>query len=411
MYFYDFNIKRYFDDNRHLVAYVNYSRKSLKISKKQMQKDNQIPHATYRRAELTDFVGHSEILQKLAEYFRVNTEIDKQIIENLNNDFNMFYTCVYFCELEKMEYYYKLIEDKKELYENSILISIYHFARLIFYVSSPRRKEINKIAETIEVLKMFRDDFLDIFAYLLDEYMYCYYSLIHNKELALKLSKKVYLDGQKFPRLLPLIYYQMSVNYYFINDYANSIYYSLEALPLLVNDLNYNRAILCHSNNSICFERLNNTVKSKEILAKIFMYLSSNDNPHLEFLAKLTLANCYVTDENYLEAIEIFKELEEKRNRKGENSLMILYCYYKSNNLKSFQDLASKLTIEMENDNFYKGYYDLVLLLEAMFSKNKREIVVRFANAQKSFPHYSDSKIVDLIYLEARNKKILPNSG
>lgn len=408
MVFYDFKIQNYYKDNKYLLAIVNYSRKSLKISKKQMQKDNQISHATFRRAEVTDFVGHPEILTKLAEYFQVPSTYDMDFVNEINDDFNNFYTCLYFSELDRIEYYYKKIEAKKDLCRGSILYSIYHFARLIYYISSPLRVDTDTMLESIEILKIFREDLLDIFDYLLDEYTYFYYSLIHDKDAALKLSKRVYLEAHKYPRLVPLVLYQMSINYYFINDYANSIFYSLEALPMLIEDLNFNRAISCYMNNAICFERLNSTVKSKEILDKLFLYLASNNNKRLEYLAKLTLANCYVTDENYLEAVEIFKELENNKKVKGENSLMILYCYYKSNNIKSFELLAESLHSELEKDNFFEGYYDLVLLLEAMISKNKKLITERFFIAQKSFTQYSDSKIVDLIYSEARLKKAIP---
>lgn len=408
MIFFDFNIQKYYEDCKYLSAFINYSRKSLKISKKQMQKDNLISHATFRRAEVTNFVGHPELLNKLAEYFRIPVEFDIDLINEINEEFNIFYTCLYFNDLEKMEYYYKRIEAKKDLCSNSILLSVFHFSRLIYYVSSPKRVEIEAIAESIEIIKLFQDDLLDIFAFLFDEYLYCYYSLIHDKENALKLSKKVYLEAFKYPRLVPMVLYQMSVNYYFINDYANSIFYSLEALPKLENDLNYNRAISSHLNLAICFERLDNTVRSKEILNRIFLYMTSNYIPRVDYLAKLTLANCCVTDENYLEAVEIFKELEANKNPKGENSLMILFCYYKSHNKNSFKDLASDLYEELINHNFYKGYYDLVILLEAMLKKNKKIIYDKFLIAEKSFPNYSDSKIVDLIYLEIKERNILP---
>lgn len=405
--FYDFNIQRYYANNEYLIAMLNYMRKSLKISKKQIQKDNHISHATFRRAEVTDFVGHNEILNTLAKYFNIDVNYDTKIIAEVNDNFNCFYTALYFGQLDKLELYYHKIEAKKALYSNSILFSVYHFARLIYYISSPLRVETETILDSLEVLRYFQEDLLEEFSFLLEEYTYCYYSLIHDEKQALSLAKKVYLEGHKYPRLLPLVLYQMSVNYYFINDYANSIFYSLEALPLLESDLNYTRAIFCHSNNSICFERLNNTVKSKEILEKIFLYLTINENKRLEFLARLTLANCYVTEENYLEAVELFKELESQNDVKGESSLMILFCYYKSGNIESFNLLKNELELSLNEDKFYKGYFDLVLFMDAIMKKDKKQISQRFSIAEKSFPYYSDSKIVELIYKEAKNKKII----
>ena len=409
--YYDFNIQKYFDGNKYLIAAVNFSRKSNNLSKKQMQKDNLISHATFRRAELTNFVGHSELINKLAEYFNIPIDYDIDMINELNTNFNLLYTSLYFNEIEKMEYYYQKIEQNLDLYRNNVLFSIFHFARIIYYVSSPKRVEIDTINESIEILKLYRDDLLPIFDFLLDEYIYCFYSLIHDQVNSIKLSKKVYLESHKYPRLIPLVLYQMSVNYYFINDYANSIFYSLESLPLLEADLNYKRAISCYMNNAICFERLDNTVKSKEILNKIFLYLESNKIPHVEYLSKLTLANCNVTDGNYQEAIEIFSELEENRPRRGENSLMILYCYYKQNDKEEFTKLAEILHNEYDNLNFFEGYNDLVMLLEAIIIKNKKRIYESYLNAKKSFPLYSDSKIVDIIYKEVKSKKVLPESN
>lgn len=408
--FFDFNIQKYFEGNKYLIAAVNYSRKSRQMSKKQMQKDNLISHATFRRAEVTNFVGHSELLHTLANYFHIPIEYDLNIIDELNDNFNLLYTSLYFNELEKMEYYYHQIEAKKHLYENNVLHSVYHFARLIYYVSSPKRIEINVILESIEILKLYRDDLLEIFNFLFDEYLYCFYSLVHDGPNSLKLSKKVYLESHKYQRLLPLVLYQMSVNYYFINDYANSIFYALEALPLLESDLNFKRSISCYVNIAICFERLDNIIKSKEILNKIFLYLQFNSNEHVEYLSKLTLANCNVSDGNYQEAIEIFSELESNRQWRGENSLMILYCYYKLNKKEEFMSLANILHEEYENDNFFEGYNDLVNLLEEMFYRNKKRIYEKYLIAKKSFPSYSDSKIVDIIYKEVKSRKVLPES-
>lgn len=406
--FFDFNIQKYFEGNKYLIAAVNYSRKSKQLSKKQMQKDNLISHATFRRAELTNFVGHSDLLHTLAKYFRIPIEFDINMINELNDNFNRLYTSLYYNELEKMEYYYQLIEAKRSLYENTVLNSVFHFARLIYYVSSPKRVEIDVILESIEILKLYRDDLLEIFDFLFDEYLYCFYSLIHDATNSLKLSKKIYLAVHKYQKLIPLVLYQMSVNYYFINDYANSIFYSLEALPLLESDLNYKRAVSCYINNAICFERLDNTIKCKEILEKVFLYLNFNSNSHVEYLAKLTLANCNVTDGNYLEAIDIFSELESGRQWRGENTLMILYCYYKLNDKESFMNLANVVHEEYENKNFFEGYNDLVNLLEEMFFKNKKRIYDKYLIAKKSFPSYSDSKIVDIINKEVKSRKIIP---
>lgn len=409
--FFDFDIYKYFEGTKYLIAQINYTRKLKNLSKKQMQKDNLISHATFRRAELTDFVGHQEILYTLANYFNIPIDFDVDFINELNNNFNLFYTCLYFNELEKMEYYYQKIDENKDLYSNTVLFSIFHFARLVYYLSSPKRMEIETITESIEILKLYREDLLPIFDFLLDEYMYSYYSLVHDPVNSLKLAKKVYIDAHKHPRLFPLVLYQMSINYYFINDYANSIFYSLEALPLLESDLNYQRAISCYMNIAICFERLDNTVKSKEILSKIFLYLNSNHVPHVEYLSKLTLANCNVTDGNYQEAIELFTELEANRPRKGENSLMILYCYYKQNKKEEFTKLADILHAEYVNYNLFEGYNDLVILFEAMFSRNKKIIYEKYLVAKKSFPLYSDSKIVDIVYKEIKSRKVIPDKN
>lgn len=408
MIFFDFKIQRYFEDYRYLIAIVNYSRKSLKISKKQVQKENNISHATYRRAEVTNFEDHFEIISKIAAYFGISTDYDMNMISELNENFNLLYTYLYLNDLEKVERYFKLIEAKKDSYEKTILLSIYHFAKVIYYISSPMRVEMNAIAESLEVLKLFREDLLDVFDFLLNNYLFCYHSLLHDKDNVVKYAKIVYLEAPKYPRLVPLILYQMSLNYYLINDYANCIFYSLEALPKLEENLNYNRAIYCNLNIAICFERLNNTVKCREILNKIFLHIMSNNIPRFEYLAKLTLANCCVSEGNYQEAIDTFSELEVNRTVKGENSLMILYCYYKLNNKNAFENLAYYLEEEFKKHNYYSGYYDVVMLLDTMIKRNKKGIPEIFKIAEKSFPHYGDSKIVDLIYMEMKEMKIIP---
>ena len=151
-------------------------------------------------------------------------------------------------------------------------------------------------------------------------------------------------------------------------------------------------------------------MKSKEILNKVFLYTRSNPVPHVEYLSKLTLANCNVTDGIFQEAIDIFKELESTRPRKGENSLMILYCYYKLNDKDKFYKLAELLHNEYANLNFFEGYNDLVILLEAILTKNKKRIYDKYVVAKKSFPLFSDSKIIDIIYKEIKSKKVIPDT-
>lgn len=411
MVLHDFQIQRYYETNRFLMATVNYYRKSQNISKKQIQKDSIISHATYRRAEVTNFVDHPEILVRIAHYFGISTAYEPKLIQEINNDFNFLYTYLYLYDVEKMEQYYQKIENRAKECEKSILFSIYHFARLIYYIGSPMRVELDKIAESLQVLHFFEEDLLDVFKFLLEHYQFCYYSLIHDKVNTVRMAKQVYLDSMKYPKLFPYILYQMSINYYFINDYANSIFYSLEALPKLEEDLNYNRAEYCQLNIAICFERLNNTVKSKDILNRIFLHLMTVNSPHIDYLAKLTLANCYVSEENYMDAVHIFEELEQNRTFRGENSLMILYCYYRLNDGESFNQLKNVLEDAFKKWYFYSGYYDAVLLLDALMNNQKRLFLPAFKTVEKSFSMYGDSKIVDLIYKEMRQKKVIPSNN
>ena len=411
MVLFDFDIHEYFTTNKHLVSMINYYRKSLNISKKSLQKENNISHATFRRAEVTDFVAHVDILQKLARYFDIPVEIDKAIIDELNDNFNYLYTFLYLNDIAKLEYYYHLIEEKKDLYTNNILFTIYHFSRLVYYVGSHKRVEFDIISESLDILRYFRGDLTEVFEFLLDDYTYCYYSLVHDEENTLKYAKKVYLGVQQYNELVPQILYQMSLNYYFINDYANSIFYSFEALPKLEADLNYNKALYCNLNIAICFERLHNTIKSKEILNKIFLHILSNESPRVEYLAYLTLANCHVTEGLYEEAIQIFKDLESKRDIKGENSLMLLYCYYKSNKKDAFDMLAANLREDFMKDRYYVGYYDMVALIESLTRSKKSESLELFKIASKSFQFYGDAKIVDIIFKEMQSRKLLPSTA
>ena len=407
---FDFGIQEYFESNKHLISMINYYRKSLNISKKSLQKENNISHATFRRAEVTNFVAHIDILHKLANYFDIPIEIDKTVIDELNDNFNLLYTYLYLNDIEKMEYYYHLIEEKKDLYSNNILFTIYHFSRLVYYVGSHKRVEFGIISESLEILKYFQGEMLDVFEFLFDDYTYCYYSLIHDEENTLKYAKKVYLGVAQYGSLVPQIIYQMSLNYYFINDYANSIFYSFQALPKLEADLNYNKALYCNLNIAICFERLHNTIKSKEILNKIFLNLMSNNVPRAEYLAKLTLANCYVTEGLYASAIKLFAELEAKRDIKGENSLMLLYCYYKLGSKDAFDNLAGSLREDFLNDRFYVGYYDMLVLIEALANNNKSEALELFKIASKSFQFFGDAKIVDIMFKEMQAKKFIPST-
>ncbi len=404
---FDFEITKYFLDNRNIIATINYFRQSRGINKKQIQKDNKISHATFRRAELNYFVDHPELIKKMATYFQIPTDYKEGIVQEANSHFNLLYTYLNLGDFEKMEYHYKQIELIKMTYPNSFFLAIFHFARLVYYVGSPLRVELNAIKESIEVLQLFRDDLLDVFIFLLDYYLLCYYSLMHDKINTTIYAKKIYLESAKYPSLLPLVLYQLSLNYYFINDYANSIFYSLEVLPMLENELNYNRALYCNLNIAICFERLNNTVKSKELLDRIFLYLMANHVPRVAYLAKLTLANCYISEENYVEAIPIFEELEMDRPSRGENSLMLLYCFYKTKEEHLFNALKDTIDEEVEKDNFYLGYYDVVLLLAELFNQNKKNILSKFKIAEKSFQAYGDSKIVDLLYKELSDRKII----
>jgi len=411
MILYDFNILKYLENNKYLLAINKYYRKIQGISKKQLQKDTGIPHATFRRAELNDFVDHPDLLIKMAEYFQLPTEINLDLIKELNDDFNILYTYYYLDDKEKLEFYFNKIEEKKPKLEKTVFITIYHFAKLVYYVGTKKRVEVDHIYDSLSILEEFRDDLLEVFRFLLDDYYYCYYSLIHDEEKSVGYAQKVYLEVSKYPKLLPLILYQMSLNYYFINDYANCIFYSLEALPRLVNDLNYPRALSANMNMAICFERLDNTVKCKELLNKISLYLMVENDSRLNYLTELTMANCLVTEKNYTEAIEIFKKLEKYDSVMWENYLMRLYCYYKVGNESEFKELADQLKEYYRQEKLYQGYYDLVILMDSFFVNDKKLILEKFRIAEKSFQYYRDSKIVDLMYQEMQDKKIIKKSS
>ncbi|MDD4213093.1 MAG: helix-turn-helix transcriptional regulator, partial [Bacilli bacterium] len=233
MFLFDFNIQRYYETNKFLMGAVDYYRIAKSISKKQIQKEANISHATYRRAEVTQFVDHPEILTKIANYFGISTTYNRELVKEINEDFNLLYTYLYLYDVEKMEFYFQKIENRAKECENSILFSIYHFSRLIYYMGSPMRGELDKISESLAILHCFEEHLLDVFIFLLEHYQFCYYSLVHDKGNTIRYAKQVYLDSMKYPKLFPYILYQISLNYYFINDYANSIFYSLEALPKL----------------------------------------------------------------------------------------------------------------------------------------------------------------------------------
>lgn len=410
MVFYDFKIRTYFEGNQFLVAMINYARKSLNKSKKEMQQDTNTSHATYRRAELANFDGYMDMLVKLADYFALDTEVSSTLIDEIEHDFNLLYTYTYFNDLDMMAYYYDKIDARKSECEKNILLSIVHFAKVIYFTHSPKRMELKEIKASLDILQYFQGDMLDIFEFLLDDYMFNFHALSHDKQTTMQYAKNVYLKAFSYPRLVPFILFQMSLNYYFINDYANAIYYSLEALPKLEKDLNYARSLNGNLNIAICFERLHNTVQAKEILNKIFLHLVIKKDERIAFLSHLTMANCYVTDQEYDKAVVIFQELEETRDIKGENSLMLLYCYYKIPNKVAFDKLADHLIDEYEKERFYVGYYEVVLLFKQLQHRNRKAIYQRFKASEQAFIPFKDSKIVDLIYYELREKKIIPSN-
>jgi len=407
MVLYDFNIQRYLENNRHLLAINNYYRITKKINKKTIQKETKIPHASYRRAEINDFVDHPDMLFKVANYFNVPTDIDREFIDELNDDFNKLYTYYYLDDKKQMEEAFNKIEAKKPQLEKTAFITIYHFAKLVYYIGSEKRVKVDKISLSLNILEGFEEDLLDEFKFLLDLYRYSYYSLIHDEANSIKYAQIVYVAVNEYPELVPIVLYQMSVNYYLINDYANCIFYSLEALPLLINNLNFKRALYCNMNMAICFERLENAVKSKEILNKIQLYLTSNYDERIDYLTNLTLANCYVTEKDYKSAIPIFDKLESTRKIKGENSLMLLYCYYKTDAYAEFNQLRDMLLEEYDKKNLYVGYYHLVILMDALDSKNKTLIRNKFKIAKEHFQFIGDAKIADLINKEMIDKRII----
>ena len=78
--------------------------------------------------------------------------------------------------------------------------------------------------------------------------------------------------------------------------------------------------------------------------------------------------------------------------------------------VEELKKLASFLHKERENKIFFYGYDDLVILFEELLSRNKKSIFNKFLIAQKSFPAYSDSKIVDLVFKELKARKIIQKS-
>ena len=90
---------------------------------------------------------------------------------------------------------------------------------------------------------------------------------------------------------------------------------------------------------------------------------------------------------------------------------MILYCYYRLNDGESFNKLKDALEDAYKKWYFYSGYYDAVLLLDALIKNQKRLFLPTFKQVEKSFSMYGDSKIVDLIYKEMRQKKVIPSNN
>ncbi len=373
MTIHDFTCDFYFRDYYALIVMAEYLKKKKQITQKEINEKMNIPKSNFRRAQMNDFIGYASIIEKIADYLGMPAKIEDSVIENLNELFSYFYTCISFSKYHEAKDYYDNIVANFSHYENTILIIPYYLAQLIYYISAvnyTNKIDYKKISEAVEVLQCFLEKMSDEHRFLFYEYMATYNGILKNMEEVNHYSRLTLYVSPNFPNLEPSAFYHISFSYSMVSDFINALIYANKALPKLEEQLNYQKAVFCRMNIATLYKKLGNIDEAKRMLRKNMVYLNFNDIPRLDQVTYLNYADCMLSDENYNEAVKYYQMIEKNITKKHDfEAIMIIYSLYKMNQYDKAKEFFNQLSSLREQNKYPIEYFSLIEFFKMYFEK------------------------------------------
>ena len=393
MTIYEFSCDFYFQHHYDVLVMVEYLKKVKQITQKDINEAADIPKSNFRRAQMKEFDGYDDIIEKMAVYLGIPTKIDRSVITEFDTAFSQFYTCICFSKFKEAEVFYRQIEDNFKRYENSILLVPYYLSQLIFYVTEVNyTNKVNhaKIGESISFLKHFVDKLSNEHRFLFYEYMAAYAGMMKDQEKVVHYARLTVYLAANYPELEPTANYHVSFSYSLVNDFINALIYANKALPKLEEQLNYMKAVFCRMNIATFYKKLGNIDEAKRMLKKNLIYLNFNDIPRLDRVTYLNYADCLLIEKDYSHALDYYQKIVRDIIKKHDfESIMLVYCHYQSNLLAEANELVHHLVELNRNKAYSTEYLSLILFFEAFFNKKPQDqIDLAYQAAEAQMPGY-----------------------
>jgi tetratricopeptide (TPR) repeat protein len=381
MTIYEFSCDFYFQHHYDVLVMVEYLKKVKQITQKDINEAADIPKSNFRRAQMKEFDGYDDIIEKMAVYLGIPTKIDRSVITEFDDVFSHFYTCICFSKFKEAEVFYKQIEGNFKLYDNSILLVPYYLAQLIYYVTEVNyTNKVNhaKIGEAIGFLKHFVDKLSNEHRFLFYEYMAAYAGMLKDHEKVVHYARLTVYLAANYPELEPTANYHVSFSYSLVNDFINALIYANKALPKLEEQLNYMKAVFCRMNIATFYKKLGNIDEAKRMLKKNLIYLNFNDIPRLDRVTYLNYADCLLIEKQYADALKYYDKIVREITKKHDyESIMLVYCHYQANLLVEGNELVQHLVDLNHKKSYSMEYLSLIQFFEAYFNKRPQEEIDR----------------------------------
>lgn len=413
MTIYDFSCSFYFRENYDKLVMIEYEKKQKQITQKEINEATGIATSSYRRAQLKNFAGYDDMVDKISSYLDIKTKTSQLTIDELDNNFSRFYTCICFAQESEAEFYYNKIIEKLPEYENSILLIVYYLAQLIYYITGNNYSSTlhrQKQDEAIDFLQGFVDKMSSEHRFLYYNYMCIKSAVNKNRENVIHYARLTAYLSINYQELEPTVNYHISFSYSLVGDFINALIYANKALPKLEEQLNYERAIFCRTNIAALYKKLGNIDEAKRLLRKNLIYITFSNLEKLKRSTELNYADCLLMEYNYNDALEHYDIILEKLLKKPDyESIMRTYCLYKLNKLDEANEYSKELVLLNREDKYPFEYLSLILFFRSYFNKEDN-LDEAYRIAEKEMPGYSlrgsyIQQVAKTIYENVQGKK------
>jgi transcriptional regulator with XRE-family HTH domain len=401
MAIFDFELLTYFEGYRYITSMAKYLRIKNKMTRIKVSQDLKIPITSYRRLEEDRNYKNESSIKKVANYFNIAIDIDKDLILKVNDDFNEFYNCTFFGDIVfQQRMYNKLMLNYEQCKDNILLIPLL-LAKLIYYISNIKFNENKKeIEEIISILDNFYDDMTLPHKIIYNSYVCGYHAYFNQKSEMEDLAFNTMKLAETDEALKTVIIYQLSINYYFLKDWSTSLYYAIKARDGLVYTNNFNRLLYLKFHMATIFYLLSNFTEALDTLDKILVWTSFNQNDRLDYNSSLLTCYCLLRMGKYPETKNRLTTLYNRNSTKGELVMFMLYVYYKLDEKENFEQHWKLINDIYQNDMLYEGYYNISSFINLLYQHNKSDIRKNYKNLEKDFNLIPFCNLVDIIKAE-----------